>query len=81
MTERALGKLQLPVPPTALCTEFGFAELPLGWAHAARVTDLPPIHCDPFDRLLLVTALVEGLTLVTADRTNMTYPDVAILAI
>lgn len=79
--KQALGKLQLPVSPIALCTEFGFAELPLGWAHAAQVADLPAIHRDPFDRLLLATALVEGLTLVTADRTIMTYPDVQILAI
>lgn len=79
--KQALGKLLLPLPPTDLCAEFGFTELPLGWSHAARVADLPPIHRDPFDRLLLATALVDGLTLVTADRTMLTYPDVQTFAI
>lgn len=79
--KQAIGKLILPVPPVTLCTEFGFAELALTWAHAARVPDLPPIHRDPFDRLLIATALVEALTLVTADQTILSYPEVSTLAI
>jgi PIN domain nuclease of toxin-antitoxin system len=43
-------------------------------AHAAAVMQLPPIHKDPFDRLLLAQALVEGLTLLTADATLSRYP-------
>lgn len=37
-------------------------------AHVLRVADLPPHHADPFDRLLIAQALVEGLTILTADR-------------
>jgi PIN domain nuclease of toxin-antitoxin system len=45
----------------------GFIELPIRMAHAARVRTLPPLHRDPFDRLLIAQALEEGLTLVSRD--------------
>jgi PIN domain nuclease of toxin-antitoxin system len=38
------------------------------------VADLPPIHRDPFDRLLVAQSMVEGITLLTADRTVARYP-------
>lgn len=43
----------------------GYLELPLTGAHAVAVAGLPPIHKDPFDRLLVAQAVVEGITLVT----------------
>jgi PIN domain nuclease of toxin-antitoxin system len=52
----------------------GYAELPMNGAHAARVTGLPPIHKDPFDRMLVAQATVEGLTLVTSDPAVANYP-------
>ena len=42
--------------------------------HAARVATLPPIHADPFDRLLLAQAMEHGWTLVTADDLLIGYP-------
>ena len=42
-------------------------------SHAARVYELPPHHRDPFDRLLVAQALVENLTLLTADREIRKY--------
>jgi len=45
----------------------GYLELPLTGAHAVAVAGLPPIHKDPFDRLLVAQAMVEGITLITAD--------------
>jgi PIN domain nuclease of toxin-antitoxin system len=45
----------------------GFAELPVRVAHAALVRDLPDIHRDPFDRLLVAQAMIEPLRLVAAD--------------
>ena len=47
--------------------EMDFIELPITAAHAARVAELPFIHRDPFDRLLIVQSIVEPLTLLTND--------------
>ena len=47
--------------------EMGLVELPITAAHAAGVTGLPPIHRDPFDRLLLAQSITEPLTLLTND--------------
>jgi PIN domain nuclease of toxin-antitoxin system len=54
--------------------ENGYAELPVTGAHATAVAILPPIHKDPFDRMLVAQATVEGLTLVTSDPTVADYP-------
>jgi PIN domain nuclease of toxin-antitoxin system len=48
--------------------------LPIRWKHADRVRQLPPIHRDPFDRLLIAQALEEHLVLVTVDKTIPRYP-------
>ena len=45
-----------------------FQPLPVQMRHALRVATLPPVHRDPFDRLLVAQAIVEDLHLVTADR-------------
>ena len=47
----------------------GFAELPITCAHAEAAGRLPRHHRDPFDRILVAQALLEGLTLVSADAT------------
>lgn len=52
----------------------GYNELSITSLHAMSVRDLPEIHKDPFDRLLLAQAMREDLTLVTADETLATYP-------
>ena len=52
----------------------GFEELLLTGSHAARLADCPPLHGDPFDRLLVAQALVEGVALVTADAALGAYP-------
>src|SRR5690348_8293701 len=51
-----------------------YEELPVTGAHAAALGGLPPIHKDPFDRMLIAQAAVEGLTLLTSDRTVAKYP-------
>ena len=45
----------------------GYLELPITGQHAANVYTLPPLHKDPFDRLLLAQAITEGITLLTTD--------------
>ena len=52
----------------------GYQELEITSTHAMGVRDLPDIHKDPFDRLLLAQAMREDLTLVTADELLATYP-------
>ena len=59
--------------------EAGFEMLDITPAHAAAVEDLPPIHADPFDRLLVAQALTEPMRLVTADKTVARYSDIVIL--
>lgn len=54
--------------------ENGYEELPVIATHACAVAALPPIHRDPFDRMLVAQALVEGLTLVTGDAALAGYP-------
>jgi PIN domain nuclease of toxin-antitoxin system len=80
--KRNLGKLQLPdaMSPIDLCEALQFEPLALVWAHSATVDDLPPIHRDPFDRLLIAQALAEDLTLITADADVLSYPNVLTLA-
>jgi PIN domain nuclease of toxin-antitoxin system len=51
----------------------GWEELNLTGEHALAVSDLPDIHGDPFDRVLLAQAHCEGLSLVTADRMLWKY--------
>ena len=52
----------------------GYAELPVLGEHALTVASLPRIHKDPFDRLLVAQAAVEGITLLTADPLVAQYP-------
>ena len=52
----------------------GFIELDVTGAHAVAVGGLPPIHKDPFDRILIAQAQIQGLTLLTADAVVARYP-------
>jgi len=64
----ALGKLRVPGSIEAGVEESGFTKLPVSFRHAEEVAGLPDHHADPFDRMLIAQALVEGLTVVTRDR-------------
>lgn len=71
-----LGKLDAdPVAVAAAIESSGFVELPVRAAHAAKVSDLPMIHHDPFDRLLVAQALTEPLRLLTRDPLLAGYSD------
>jgi PIN domain nuclease of toxin-antitoxin system len=52
----------------------GYDELPITGEHAVALDNLPPIHKDPFDRMLIVQSLVEGITLLTSDPLVAQYP-------
>jgi PIN domain nuclease of toxin-antitoxin system len=51
----------------------GYCELPILSEHAVAINVLPPIHKDPFDRLLIAQAMIEGITLLTDDATVALY--------
>ena len=70
-----LGKLEVDVPELfEEIKSLGFGELRISFEHTRRVGELPPLHRDPFDRLLVAQALEEGLTLVTRDPALSQYP-------
>jgi PIN domain nuclease of toxin-antitoxin system len=52
----------------------GYTELPITGDHATAISRLPPIHKDPFDRMLIAQATVEGITFLTVDRQLAKYP-------
>jgi len=51
-----------------------YNELPITSEHAVTINSLPPIHKDPFDRILVAQATVEGFTLLTSDAVVAQYP-------
>ena len=72
-----LGRKDFDADPRLLrvnLAQNGFEELPVTSEHASAVMTLPPIHGDPFDRLLIAQALVEGIELLTVDRMIAKYP-------
>lgn len=69
--KRSLGRADFVVDPHVLrrgLLEHGYEEVPVAGEHALALTGLPAIHRDPFDRLLVAQAAVEGMTLLTTDR-------------
>jgi len=74
-----IGKLDADVNNLVIRTkEAGFRELPVTAAHAAAVRDLPDIHRDPFDRMLVAQAVTEPLRLLTDDGTVARYTDLVL---
>ncbi len=63
-----LGRLRLPGPVDTAVEASGFEKLPISFRHAERVATLPHHHKDPFDRMLIAQAQVEGLAVVTHDE-------------
>lgn len=71
--KQMIGKLDLPPEFADVLADQDFVELPVTVAHALAVGELPPIHRDPFDRMLVAQAKVEGLTVVTRDSALAEY--------
>jgi len=73
----SLGREDFEADPKRLraaLIEGGWNELAVTGEHAADMIDLPPIHKDPFDRMLIAQARVEGLALITSDAAVARYP-------
>ena len=73
-----LGKLKLSEPHIIFMRRRidnnNLLELPITMEHTTHLQDLPPHHRDPFDRLLVAQAMVEGLPLLTTDKQLTVYP-------
>ena len=72
--KQAAQRLSLPEPLDVGAARAGFEELPVTWAHGRTAATLPPVHGDPFDRMLVAQAVVENLVLVTRDAILAQYP-------
>ena len=73
-----LGKLKPTRTVSEAAEESGFEELPLRLRHAEALMRLPPLHRDPFDRMLVAQAVADRLTIVTRDQAVAAY-DVSIV--
>ena len=71
--KKALGKLVAPDDLPAQLVRHQFTVLPIHLAHALRYGELPLLHRDPFDRMLVAQAQVEDLTIVTGDAAIAAY--------
>jgi PIN domain nuclease of toxin-antitoxin system len=65
--KQSAGKLDIPDDFKKVMQHYRFTELPITIEHTIRVKELPLLHKDPFDRLLVAQAIEEKLTLVTRD--------------
>jgi PIN domain nuclease of toxin-antitoxin system len=75
--KRGLGRTDFQADPRLLrrgLLDNSYSELPVMSEHVVAIDSLPPIHKDPFDRLLVAQATVEGITLLTADSVVAQYP-------
>jgi len=75
--KRGLGREDFRTEPRLLrrgLLDNGYTELPVTSEHAVTIDTLPPIHKDPFDRILVAQALTEGITLLTSDPVVAKYP-------
>lgn len=74
MAKNAKGKLDLPPNMREEIAIAQFIELPLILEDGFMASTLPPLHADPFDRLLIAQAIRLQLTIITADRVIAEYP-------
>ncbi len=78
--KRGLGKLIAPHDFVEAILGCGLQPLPISVTHALATENLPPHHRDPFDRMLIAQAFIEGATLVTRDPAILRYAVPTILA-
>ncbi len=75
--KRSLGRNDFQVDVRLLrrgLLDNGYSELPIASDHVVALESLPPLHKDPFDRILVAQATVEGITLLTIDPLVAQYP-------
>ena len=71
--KRAIGKLDVPDHFAKAAVNAGCRPLPITWVHAEAAAALPMHHSDPFDRMLIAQAQIEGLTVLSSDSKFSAY--------
>jgi PIN domain nuclease of toxin-antitoxin system len=71
--KRALNRLRAPADLLGLIDDSGFERLAITLEHGREAGRLPPLHTDPFDRMLVAQARMEAMTLATADEAMAGY--------
>jgi PIN domain nuclease of toxin-antitoxin system len=77
--KQGLGRLRIPESASVAARRLGLQPLPITFEHAEATSSLPPLHGDPFDRILVAQARAETLTLVSYDEAIRAYPALALL--
>ncbi len=80
--KHGLGRGNMPVSGSEAAeffTQAGYMTLDISCQHAIYVENLPPLHADPFDRMLVAQALSEPMRLLTHDKVIASYSDTVIL--
>ncbi|MCW0001445.1 type II toxin-antitoxin system VapC family toxin [Pararhizobium sp. YC-54] len=75
--KHSLGRDDFRTDPFVLryrLLENGYTELPINSEHAIAIAGLPLLHKDPFDRILIAQAIIEGVPLITVDDVILRYP-------
>ena len=75
--KHGLGRSDFRTDPFVLryrLVQNGYVELPINSEHAIAIAGLPQLHKDPFDRILIAQAIIEGAPLITADDMILRYP-------
>ena len=71
--KKSIGKLQAPEDMVSIVEEKGFLGLPISLEDGQSIIDLPLLHKDPFDRMLIAQAKNNKLTIITNDKVIPTY--------
>lgn len=71
--KQSLGKLEVPPDFEEVLRSQGFEELSISMAHTSALLKLPPLHQDPFDRILIAQASIENLALISAHEVVIRY--------
>ena len=77
--KQGLGRLRVPESASVAARRLGLQPLPITFEHAEATATLPPLHGDPFDRILVAQARTETLTLVSYDTAIRAYPALGFL--
>lgn len=78
--KKGVGRLKFPTNILEILTGEGFEIIPITANESLSVSELPLIHQDPFDRILIVQAKLNDMILITRDETIMQYPVITLKA-
>ena len=72
--KKTIGKLKAPANLVSICEEKGFVALDVTMIDGEAIEELPLLHKDPFDRMLICQAIIHGMVIITPDELILQYP-------